>query len=213
MAQKVTAVNCILKSIGRKEDAKEAYAKFKFQCTRAIVSAFDWPDITGASEWEPGAPHDSFRCHFVEIIPNAPELRSHAMKLDAATISDFRIQTKAKKEGKNAIKAQKRVVDVLCTVRFNSPDALAYLEAYKVNANKNSEMLISYDMPPVQGEIDGTRVDVQSGEVHATEEQRQAVLEMPADEGNQPTHAEKVARKREESKKFADLRERAKKEK
>ena len=209
MSQKVTAVNCIMKSIGRK-DAKEAFAKFKFQLTSAIVKGFEWPDITGASEWEPEAPNDQFRCHWIEITPNSPELREHTLHLDAATISDFQIQTKAKKEGKNAVKAQKRKVDVLCTVRFTAVDALAHLEAFKVNANKNSEMTIDYDPAPRQGDLEGTRVDVVSGEVHATPEQRQAVLEMPMDEGNKPTHADRVKQKREEAKRFAELRERAK---
>lgn len=208
MSQKVTAVNCIMKAIGRK-DAKEAYAKFKFQMTSAIRDAFEWPEISGASEWEPEAPNDQFRCHFIEVNPNNPELKTHALRLDAATIGDFQIQTKAKKEGKNAVKAQKRIVDVLCTVRFQGPSALAMLEAYKVNANKNSEMLIAYDPAPLQGEIDGTRVDIVSGEVHATKEQRQAVLEMPI--GEVPTAAEKKAAREKERAKFAEIRERAKK--
>jgi|SRR6185503_854943 len=199
--EQVTAVNCLMKSIGRK-DAKEAYAKFKFQCTRAIVSAFEWPDITGASEWEPEAPHDSFRCHFIELVPNAPELRSKSLKLDAATISDFQIQTKAKKEGKNAVKAQKRVVDVLCTVRFNGEDALAYLEAYKVGANKNSEMLISFDPAPTQSELEGTRVDVQSGEKAGEQGNLPGVA---------PTAAEKKAERAAEREKMAQLRKRIEK--
>jgi len=208
MSEKVVAVNCIMKGIGRK-DAKEAYAKFKFQLTSAIVKAFEWPDITGASEWEPESPNDQFRCHFIELNPNNPELRNHALNLDAATIGDFQIQTKAKKEGKNAVKASKRIVDVLCTVRFQGPTALAALESFKVNANKNSEMLIAYDLPPQQGEIDGTRVDVVSGEVHATEERRQAVLEMQPGEGEAMTAAQKKAQRDAERKKFAEIRERA----
>lgn len=198
--EQVTAVNCLMRGIGRK-DAKEAYAKFKFHMTSAIRKAFKWPEITGASEWEPEAPHDSFRCHFIELVPNAPELKNKSLQLDAATISDFQIQTKAKKEGKNAIKAQKRVVDVLCTVRFHGEDALAFLEAYKVGANKNSEMLISFDPPPTQSELEGTRVDVQAGDKHGEQGN------LP---GTVPTAAEKKAARDEERKKFADIRERAK---
>jgi len=205
MSIKLKCVNVIMKGIGRK-DAKEAYANFKFQLTSKVIELFEWPDISGASEWTPEAPHDQFRCHWIEITPNSSELASHAMKLDAATIGDFQIQKKAKKEGKNSQKAQKSVTDVLCRVRFNDPTALASLESFKVNANKNSEMLIAFDQAPEQGEIDGTRVDVVSGEVHATKEQQQAVLEIPM-----PTAAEKKAQREAERAKFAELRERAKK--
>lgn len=199
--EQVTAVNCIMKGIGRK-DAKEAYAKFKFQMTSAIRKAFEWPEITGASEWEPEAPQDQFRCHFIELTPNAPELKGKALSIEASTISDFQIQTKAKKEGKNSQKAQKRVVDVLCTVRFTGESSLAFLEAYKVGANKNSEMLISFDPAPTQSELEGTRVDVQSGEKHGEQENLPGVA---------PTAAEKKKQREEERAKFAELRERTKK--
>ena len=198
--EQVTAVNCSMKGIGRK-DAKEAYAKFKFQMTSAIRKAFEWEDIHGACEWEPEAPNDSFRCHFIELTPNAPELKGKAMNIEASTISDFQIQTKAKKDGKNAVKASKRVVDVLCTVRFTSESALAFLEAYKVGANKSSEMLISFDPAPTQSELEGTRVDVQSGEKDGEQGNLPGVA---------PTAAEKKAAREEERKKFAELRERAK---
>jgi hypothetical protein len=191
MPLKVKAVNVTMKGIGRK-DAKEAYANFKFQLTSSIVEAFEWPDISGVSEWEPEAPNDQFRCHYIELKPNSSELAAHTVRIEASTIGDFQIQKKQKKEGKNAVKAQEVVIDVLCKVRFNAPTALATLESFKVHANKNSEMTIAYDQATQQGEIDGTRVDVISGEVHATKEQRQAVLEMPAGEGNKaPTAAEK----------------------
>ena len=58
-----------------------------------------------------------------------------------------------------------------------------------------------------EGELDGTRVDVVSGEVHATEEQRQAVLEMPLDEGAGQTHFDKVKQRIEEDKKKKKIRE------
>lgn len=201
--EQVTAVNCIMKGIGRK-DAKEAYAKVKFQMNSAIRKAFEWDEITGASEWTPEPPHDSFRCHFIELVPNAPELKSKALRLDAASIGDFQIQTKAKKDGKNAVKAGKRVVDVLCTVKFNGEDSLAFLEAYKVGANKNSEMLISFDPAPTQSELEGTRVDVQSG----AKDGEQGNLP-----GVAPTAAEKKAERAAERERFARLRERTAKAK
>lgn len=211
MSLKVTAVNCIMKGIGRK-DSKESYAKLKFQMTSAIREAFEWNDISGASEWEPEAPNDQFRCHFIELMPNNPELKKFALRIDAATIGDFQIQTKAKKEGKNAVKAQKRVVDVLCTVRFHGADSLAFLETYKVNANKNSEMVISYDPAPQQGEFDGTRVVPHTGEV-IDGRKNQGVLQMPAVDENapEPTAAEKKKAREAERAKFAEIRERTKK--
>lgn len=204
--EQVTAVNCIMKGIGRK-DAKEAYAKFKFLMTTAVRKAFEWPDVSGTAEWTPDAPNDLFRCHFIELLPNAPELKNKVLRLDAATIGDFQIQTKAKKEGKNSVKAQKRVVDVLCTVKFNGEDSLAFLEAYKVGANKNSEMLISFDPAPTQSELEGTRVDVQSG----AKDGEQGNL--PGTEPKPKTAAEKKADRDAERKRFADIRERTAKAK
>ena len=199
MSQKLKAQNAIMKTIGRK-DAKEAFAKFKFQLTKAVLEAFEWDDVTGASEWTPDAPHDQFRCHFIELKPNNSEMAAHTMKIEASTIGDFQIQRKAQKDGKNAVKAKKVVTDVLCTVRFSIPTALATLESFKVNANKNSEMLIAFDPNPQQGEIDGSRVVAHTGEVingrlslvpddvHATPEQQAAVTE----EGPGQTHAERM---------------------
>ena len=88
--EQVTAVNCIMKGIGRK-DAKEAYAKFKFQFTSAIRKAFEWEDIHGASEWEPEAPNDSFRCHFIELTPNAPELKGKALNIELFETGNFTV--------------------------------------------------------------------------------------------------------------------------
>ena len=150
----------------------------------------------------PEAPNDSFRCHFIELTPNAPELKGKALNIEASTISDFQIQTKAKKNGKNAVKASKRVVDVLCTVRFTSESALAFLEAYKVGANKSSEMLISFDPAPTQSELEGTRVDVQTG---AKDGEQGNLLEVV------PAAAQKKEARDAERKKFAEIRERAKK--
>lgn len=183
MAKKVTAVNAIMKGIGRK-DAKEAYAKFKFQLTKKIAEAFEWPDVAeSVGEWSPVDGANEFRCYFIELTPNSDELAQHAMKIEAATIGDFQIQRKAKKEGKNSRKADKTRVDVLCTVKFTIETALATLESFKVRANKNSQMLISYDPAPVQEELDETR---------ATDEQRQAVLEIPAGESERKARGAKA---------------------
>lgn len=207
MSSKLKCVNVIMKTIGRK-DAKEAYCKLKFQLTSAVIEAFEWPD-NHASEWTPEAPNDEFRCHFIEITPNNKELAAHGIKMDAATIGDFQIQTKAKKEGKNSVKASKRIVDVLRTVKFTEPDSLAHLEAFKVNANKNSEMLIAYDPAPQQGELDGTRVVPHTGEVI---DGRQPKLPGTEDgEGKAPTAAEKKQQRADERARFAALRERTKK--
>lgn len=211
MSEKLKAVNVVMKGIGRK-DANEAYAKLKFQLTRSVVEAFDWPDVPSVSEWTPEAPNDNFRCHFIEIKPNNPELGNHALRIEAATIGDFQIQKKAKKEGANSVKAEKVIVDVACTVRFTIPTALATLESFKVHANKNSEMLIAYDRAPQQGELEGTRVDVVSGEVidgrrplipevFATAEQQDAVTDAEAETGMAPTHFEKLQERKEEAKK------------
>lgn len=201
MAQeKVTAVNMIMKSIGRK-DAKEAYAKVRFQLTQKIIEAWEWPEVPEQiSEWTPEI--NELRCHFIEVTPNNSELHSHKLRIEAATIGDFQIQRKKKKEGKNSRKAQKTITFVLCTVKFHLATALATLESYKVNANKNAEMLICYDLPAEQIEM--------SEGPKATEEQRQAVLDMAAGEGNKPapTHAEKVAAKRKESERLAEIRKR-----
>lgn len=199
MNEKVTAVNTIMKGIGRK-DAKEAWCKVRFQLTTKIIEAFEWPEVPEQiSEWTPEI--NELRCHFIELTPNNSELHNHKLRIEAATIGDFQIQRKKAKEGKNSRKAQKTITFVLCTIKFHLATALATLESYKVNANKNAEMLICYSLPAEQ---------VEMGAPRATEEQRQAVLDMPPDEGNRPTHAEKVKQKREESAKLAELRKRIK---
>ena len=201
MSKKVIAVNTVMKGIGRK-DAKEAWAKVRFQLTSKIIQAFEWPDIPEqVGEWSPEI--NELQCHFIELIPNNSELAAHKLRIEAATIGDFQIQKKKKKEGKNSRKAQKTATFVLCTIKFNIPTALATLESYKVHANKNAEMLIAYDLPAEQVEM--------SDDPQATEEQRQAVLEMPAGEGNKaPTAAEKKAARDAEREKFAELRKRTK---
>ena len=205
MSAQVTAVNAVVKDFGRKLK-KDGEAKLRFELTAAILSAFDWPEVPEAvSEWEPSI--SQLVCSFIELTPNKTNLNGKVIcRVECKSLSSFQIQRKALKVGKNAVKAEKKITSVLCTATFGDPLGCAKLEQYAMSGAVNSEMCIGFEPAPIQDELPGTRVDVVSGEVHATPEQRQAVLDMPADEGNRPTHAEKVRQKREESAKLAELR-------
>jgi hypothetical protein len=204
MSKKLKCVNALITSMGRKKTG--GWAKVKFQLTAAVTNSLDWPEMPeGTAEWVPDV--DELQATVVEFTPNKEGLGAQAVcELEASSIGDFMVQRKKKKAGKNSIKADKTITEVICTIRFTDAIGCAKIEEYMQRAAR-SEMLVIYTPQPVQGELDGTRVDVVSGEVHATEEQRQAVLEMPLDEGAGQTHFDKVKQRIEEDKKKKKIRE------
>jgi hypothetical protein len=178
LSKKVTAINVLVKGIQRK-NAKEATAKIKFQLTKQISKAFEWPELPeGTSEWTPDV--NELRCHQIELTPNNEELYKHSFALECATIGDFQIQRKAKKEGKNSKKAQKTVINVICTITSGSPTALAQLESFKVNADRNAQMIVTYDPAPVQEEMEG--------EVKADADAQLRIVEGEKEDGRRKAH-------------------------
>ncbi len=203
MSKTLKCVNALLTSMGRKKEG--GWAKVKFQLTAAVTKSLDWPDMPeGTAEWVPDV--DELQATLVELKPNNEELAKHAMELDAASIGDFMVQRKKKKAGKNSVKADKTITEVVCKITFQDPLGCAKLEQYMQSAAR-SEMTVKYTPQPVQGEFDGTRVDVITGEVFATEEQKKAVLE-----GDAPglTHAEKMADDKAHKARVKGLRDRIK---
>ena len=95
----------------------------------------------------------------IEFVPNNPELNHNAVSVEAQSIGDFVVVRKKKKEGKNSVKADKVITEVLCLIRFQDPTGCAKLEQYMQGA-KRSEMRVSYTPQPQQDELPGTRVDV-----------------------------------------------------
>jgi len=195
MSKRFTAVNALLVSTTRNKDGGRA--KVKFQLTEKVRKSLEWPempDIVG--EWSPD--YGELKATLVEFTPNNEELKAAATSVDASAIGDFQIQRKHKKTGKNAVKADKIITQVICTVTFSDPTGCAKLEQYLQSAAR-SEMLVVYTPQPTQDELPGTRVDVQTGEVNgaqmplATQEQIDAVNEIPERDPN----AEYVERARE----------------
>ena len=188
------AVNALL--IKCERNKKGGFAKVKFQLTPKVTEALGWPEMPeGTAEWCPDV--DEIRSTLIELKPNNEELHGAATTVETTSINDFTVVRKKKKAGKNSVKADKTITEVLCKVHFDDECGCAKLEQYLMRVGlKRAEMMVRYTPQPVQDELPGTRVDVINGqvfgEVHATEEQRQAVLEMPVGEGPAPTHAEKV---------------------
>jgi hypothetical protein len=208
MSKTLKCVNALLLSVHR--NAKGGWANIKFQLTAAVTKSLEWPEMPeGTAEWMPDV--DELQATLVELTPNNEELAKHACEFKAVSIGDFQVQRKKKKAGKNSVKADKTITEVMCKIRFTDPVGAATLEQY-IQSAARSQMSVHYMPQPVQGEIDGTRVDVVTGEVFASAEQRQAVIEMPSGEGEGPgmTHAEKVKDKKAHEERVKNLRKRIK---
>ncbi len=197
LTRRFTAVNALLTGCGR-SPKKGGIAKVKFQLTARVTKSLDWPEMPeGTAEWTPDV--DELVATLVEFTPNNEELKSKSCAIDASTIGDFQVQRKHKKSGKNSVKADKVITEVLCTIRFADPLGCAKLEQYMLSAAR-SEMLVCYKPAPQQDELPGTRVDMSADENQLplpggpTDEQKAAVSEMP--EGEDP-NVEYVRRAKE----------------
>ena len=180
--KKLKAINALL--VETKRNKKGGFAKIKFQLTAAVTKALDWPDMPeGTAEWTPDV--DTLQARTLELTPNDITQKAHAVTMDITSIGDFMIQRKKKKSGKNSVKADKVITEVVCNVKFSAETGCAMLEQYILSAGR-SEMLLVYEPAPVQGELEGTRVDMSPidgrqsviPEVEATEEQRAVVTEI-----------------------------------
>lgn len=177
-------MNALLVSTTR--DKNGGRAKVKFQLTAKVTRALEWPDMPeGTAEWCPDV--DELKSSLVELTPNNEELKSKAVAIDASTIGDFIVVRKHKKVGKNSVKADKVITEVICTVRFADPTGCAKLEQY-IQGAARSEMLVCYTPQPVQGELEGTRVDMSPEDPQipllATAEQIEAVKDLPDGDPN-----------------------------
>jgi hypothetical protein len=169
MTKRFTAVNALLVSVSRNK--KGGFAKVRFQLTAKVTKSLEWPEMPeGTAEWCPDV--DELTAELVEFTPNNEEMKSKATSINPSSIGDFIVVRKKKKTGKNSVKASKVITEVICTIRFQDPLGCAKLEQYILGAAR-SEMLVVYTPQPVQDEIP----------LVSEEEQQQAVLEMPPEEG------------------------------
>ncbi len=204
MSKRLKIVNALVSSMGRKKNVGSV--KIKFQLTQAVTDALDWPQMPeGTAEWVPEV--DELQASMIELTPNNPELKAVACSIDTSTIGDFMVQRKKKKAGKNSVKADKTITEVICTVRFADPLGCAKLEQYMQSAAR-SEMLVVYEPQPTQDELPGTRVDMSPIDgrqplIPGTDPQPEA----PPEAG--PTHAEKIKARRDETAKKAEMRKAA----
>jgi hypothetical protein len=156
MSKRLTAVNTLLVSATR--DKKGGHAKVKFQLTSKVTKALEWPEMPeGTAEWCPDV--DELKASLVEFTPNNEELRDKATSIDATSIGDFIVVRKKKKAGKNSVKADKTITEVICVIRFSDPTGCAKLEQYMLSAAR-SEMLVVYTPQPTQDVLPGSRVDM-----------------------------------------------------
>lgn len=203
--KRFTAVNTLLVSTSRTK--KGGFAKVKFQLTPKVTAALDWPEMPeGTAEWCPDV--DELLSDLIELTPNNPELLKNATSTDANSIGDFIVIRKRKKAGKNSVRADKLVTEVIATIKFTDPTGCGKLEQYMQSAAR-SEMLVVYTPQPAQDELPGTRIDMSPADPmlpFPTPEQRKAVFEMEPGEGERPTHAQKVAERKKETERKKQLR-------
>jgi len=179
MSKRFTAVNTLLVSATRNKNG--GFAKVKFQLTAKVTKALDWPEMPeGTAEWCPDV--DELKSSLVEFTPNNEELRDKATSIDASSIGDFIVVRKKKKAGKNSVKADKTITEVICTIRFGDPTGCAKLEQYMLSAAR-SEMLVVYTPQPTQDELPGTRVDMtpEDSQLPLDPEALKAANETPTD--------------------------------
>ena len=187
-ANKFIAQNALLVSATR--DKKGGKAKVKFQLTDKVTEALGWPTMPeGTAEWCPDV--DELVATLVEFTPNNGELRHNATSIDASSIGEFIVVRKKKKIGKNAVKAEKIITEVICLIKFADPLGCAKLEQYLLGA-KRSEMLVCYTPQPTQKDLPGTRVDMSA---HGGQ------MQLP------PTAAERKKQRDEETARKKELRE------
>jgi len=197
MSKRLIARNTLLRSVSRtpKTGGK---AKFTFPLTPKIAKTLGWPELPdGTKGW---SPEDSeLSATLIELKPNNEELKAVACVIDCQHMGDFQIIRKAKKKGKDSVKATEKITEVMCTVSFADPDGCAKLEKYMLSAAR-SEMLVVYTPQATQDELPGTQVDM-------SPESSQESLLAPESEQPSPTHAEKVAARKDESERKRKLRE------
>ena len=178
MAKHFTAANTLLVSTSRTK--KGGFARVKFQLTPKTAKALDWPEMPdGTAEWCPDV--DELAAQNIEFVPNNPELNHNSVSIEAQSIGDFVVVRKKKKEGKNSVRADKVITEVICLIKFADPTGCAKLEQYMQGA-KRSEMHVSYTPQPTQDELPGTRVDMSEGQLPLTEEAREAANATPEGE-------------------------------
>jgi hypothetical protein len=185
MSKRLIARNTLLRSVSRtpKTGGK---AKFTFPLTPKIAKTLGWPELPdGTKGWSPE--NSELSATLIELKPNNEELKAVACVIDCQHMGDFQIIRKAKKKGKDSVKATEKITEVMCVVTFGDPLGCAKLEAYMLSAAR-SEMLVVYDPQPQQDDLPGTRVDMTQDDgqmplegVSPTPEQAAAVADIPTE--------------------------------
>lgn len=179
MSEHLNIKNVLLKEF--KETRKSNTLKVVFPLTNKIADKFGWPRELQASQWTPEEGEDQFKAVKLDLIPQNPELEHNKMVLECnGLIYDFSIVRKQLKDGKNAQKAKKMMTEVSATVSYADEFGAQNLSQF-MRGSKRAEMHLVYELNPVQEDLPGAQtnqMELPEGVV-ATEEQREAVAEMP----------------------------------
>ena len=158
--EKLTFTTVELVSFGRSR--KGGKAIFASSLNANVQKKMGWaeiPESITASNLE-----GDLAATVITLEPKEPELKKHAFSLDVQRVHRFQ-SVRLELEG---TKNKGHRTEIRFLVEFSDPTGCKKLEAYMQTANKSS-MQVSYEKQVVQEEIP---------EVMATDEQRQAAMEL-----------------------------------
>ncbi len=113
------ARNTLLREL--KRTGRGGTAKVSFPLTSKVSKALGWPELPdGTKGWSPE--NSELNATLIELTPNNEELKTFAMTLDATHMGSFQIIRKAKKKGKDSVKASEKITEVSCVVSFADPE-------------------------------------------------------------------------------------------
>lgn len=196
MSKKITFSGVRL--LGFSRNAKKGgVARFRASVTPGVCEAMDWPEADERlGSCKPDGDLAATHC---EMIPKDKELRQWSFEIVSQRVHGFEV-IRRELEGKQG-KGYRH--ELQFDMVFGDPIGCAKLEVFLLNAGTaKCGLVVSYKPPATQDELPGTRVDVQTGEVDgqmplATQEQQDAVSEIPDGPIERDPNAEYVERARE----------------
>lgn len=180
--------------LGFSRNAKQGgKARFRAVINAHVCEEMDWPladERLGSC-----TPDGDLAAVHCEMIPKDKELRQWSFELVSQRVHKFEI-IRRELEGKQG-KGYRH--ELQFDVAFGDELGCAKLEVFLLNAGAaKCGLIVSYQPPAVQGELEGTRVDMSPDEdqLPLTDEARAAVAEMPATDAGEDNVAY-VARAKE----------------
>lgn len=162
MAEKITFTGVQLLGFGR--DSKGGKATFSAGLNGVVQRAMSWGEIpeflTG------GDLEGELSATVITLVPKEAELKRHETSIDVSKVSKFS-SVRLELEGK---KGKGHRTELRFTVTFSDQKGARKLEEYMQTCGKSS-LIVSYEKQAVQADLPGT-------EVHATDEQRQAAMDI-----------------------------------